>query len=358
VSLAIVIGSIAVVTLAAVLAAWAVRRARRTADERVAEAVRRLGEGMQDTMRELAEAVSAAHAAGRQAGFPGEPAELDFDDVAEQALTAATAVPGVEGALLETLGPTGAIVSNHVGLAAREAANADVELPADTGLLAAHLAFRPRAADEDAEAALQSGVVVPLRVEGTRVGTLSAFSRSPAGALGDSAIEELERLGLRAAPALWNARRFAEARAQADLDPLTGLHNRRYFHELLAREVSRAHRYRRRLSLLLVDAVDATDDALVELAGLLTGAARAPDVPCRIADGEFAVILPEAEPDGPELLARRLAEALRSNNASPSPVATGTADLQPGDGATELVERARASLERERQSSRGANQAP
>ncbi len=340
-SLAIVIGSVGLVILAAILAAWSVRRARASADERVAEAVRRLAEGMEDTMRDLAEAVSAAHAASRQAGFLGEPVELEFEDVAEHALSAASAVPGVEGALLETLGPTGAIVSSVAGLSAAETASADVELPMDAGLSAAHIAYRFRADAEAAATSLQSGVVVPLRIAGARVGTLSAFSRQATGSLPEASVEELEQLGRRAAPALWNARRYAEARAQADLDPLTGLHNRRYFNELLGREVSRAHRYRRRLSLLVLRLDRPDDDMLVELADLLKAAARSADVPCRVGDAELAVILPEADPGGPELLARRLGQALRGGD---SRVAAGTADLQQGDRERELLERARAAL--------------
>src|SRR5688572_31833827 len=36
-------------------------------------------------------------------------------------------------------------------------------------------------------------------------------------------------------------------------DALTGLHNRRYFHETLGREVARAQRYRRELALIVID---------------------------------------------------------------------------------------------------------
>ena len=43
------------------------------------------------------------------------------------------------------------------------------------------------------------------------------------------------------------------ARELADLDSLTGLLNQRSFHDLLAHEVARAHRYGRRLSLIIVD---------------------------------------------------------------------------------------------------------
>src|SRR5262249_13202977 len=45
-------------------------------------------------------------------------------------------------------------------------------------------------------------------------------------------------------------------RLLADLDGLTGLHNRRYFHEMLAREVARAQRYGRELALMIFDLDD------------------------------------------------------------------------------------------------------
>ena len=82
-------------------------------------------------------------------------------------------------------------------------------------------------------------------------------------------MHELEELALRAGPAIENARRFREARQLADLDALTGLHNRRYFHETLAREVARAHRYNRQLALIIFDLDDfkAINDRIGHLAG-------------------------------------------------------------------------------------------
>ena len=82
-------------------------------------------------------------------------------------------------------------------------------------------------------------------------------------------IRELEELAKRAGPAIENARRFREARQLADLDALTGLHNRRYFHETLAREVARAQRYDRQLALIVFDLDDfkAINDRIGHLAG-------------------------------------------------------------------------------------------
>ena len=108
------------------------------------------------------------------------------------------------------------------------------------------------------------------------------------------------------------ARQLAQARDEArrnrllaDLDGLTGLHNRRYFHEMLAREVARAQRYRRKLALVVFDLDDfksindrighlAGDAVLAETARRARGVVRSADIACRVGGDEFAVLLPEA----------------------------------------------------------------
>jgi diguanylate cyclase (GGDEF)-like protein len=354
VSLAILIGSAAVVLLTLLLAAAAVRRAHRLADERVADAVQRLADGMQETMRELADAVSIAQAEGRHASFAGGTLELEFDSVAEHAVAAIVAVPGVQSALLETIGPSGAIVSNAVGVDEDEAGTTDIEMPVNNRLRAVEVAYGLRPEDEAGETVVRSAVVVPLRIDGARVGTLSAFSRSAAGRLDTAAVEEIEQVAERATPALWNARRFTEAQALADLDPLTKLHNRRFFHEQLEREVARSHRYRRRLSVLILDVDDfaglnmrigrlGADAVLVELARQLRAAVRTADIACRIGDDEFGVILPESEVGGAELLATRIARAVATrplDAGSAVRLSVGVSDLRPGDHEADLVKRA------------------
>src|SRR4029079_17967892 len=120
--------------------------------------------------------------------------------------------------------------------------------------------------------------------------------------LTEGEIDELERLAHRAGPALENARRYTEARALADLDALTNLHNRRFFHETLAREVARAQRYQRRLAVIVFDLDDfkAINDRVGHLAGgsvlaeaseRMLSVVRSADIPCRVGGDEFAVIL-------------------------------------------------------------------
>jgi GGDEF domain-containing protein len=109
---------------------------------------------------------------------------------------------------------------------------------------------------------------VPLSGDGVS-GYLTIFTRMPNHTFEDDDVRALEALAVRAVPAIENARRFREARQLAEFDALTGLHNRRYFHETLAREVARAHRYERTLALIVFDLDDFKEinDRIGHLAG-------------------------------------------------------------------------------------------
>jgi diguanylate cyclase (GGDEF)-like protein len=90
------------------------------------------------------------------------------------------------------------------------------------------------------------------------------------------------------------------------VDGLTQIYNRRYFLEQLDREVSRAKRYRRELSLILFD-IDhfktindtyghlAGDYVLKQLATVVKGKIRREDILARYGGEEFAIILPEID---------------------------------------------------------------
>jgi diguanylate cyclase (GGDEF)-like protein len=102
-------------------------------------------------------------------------------------------------------------------------------------------------------------------------------------------------------------------------DGLTQVHNKRAFEAALEREVSRSHRYRRPLSLLLFD-IDhfkrindqyghlAGDAVLRQLASLVSGNIRREDVLARVGGEEFALIAPEITADQ----ARWVGEKLRT----------------------------------------------
>jgi diguanylate cyclase (GGDEF)-like protein len=350
------IGALCLALLTAVTAAVAVWRARATADDRVAEAVKSLAAGMQETMRDLAGALEATKTAGRVERFPVElAATLDLDEVTERTLEAVATIPGVESAHLEAAGPDGARVTASIGMPDDEAAGAALQIPDNDNLRAVEVSYRYRIDTADESSSLvRSGVVVPVRAEGSPVGTLSAFSRSSTRRISDGEIDALEGVAFKAGAALENARRYAEARALADLDALTGLHNRRYFHETLAREIARAGRYERRLTVIVFDLDDfkavndrvghlAGDAVLAEAAERMLTVMREADVPCRVGGDEFAVVLPEGGVEDGQLLASRIARAIASRPiglAGTLQLSAGVAELKPGEGPTDLFQRA------------------
>jgi diguanylate cyclase (GGDEF)-like protein len=362
VTLIVLTSALGVAILTAAVSAVAVWRVRNSADQRVADAVQKLAAGMQETMWDLTQAVETAHTT-RADLFVGElAASLDLDEVTERTLEAASTIQGVEAALLDAEAADGARLNATVGMPVEEAAKAAVQLPENDNLRAVEITYRYRIDDVENSSAshVRSGVVLPMRSDGTTIGSLSAFSRSAGQKLGEAQIDELERLAFRAGPALENARKYAEARALADLDALTSLHNRRYFHETLAREVARAQRYQRRLSLIVFDLDDfkaindhvghlAGDAVLAEAAERLLSVVRSADIACRVGGDEFAVVLPESNVEEAELLAGRIARAIngRPITAAGTMCLLGkTPELRPSDRPTDLFERADEALYR------------
>jgi len=106
-------------------------------------------------------------------------------------------------------------------------------------------------------------------------------------------------------------------------DGLTGLPNRRAFEEALQREFSRASRYKRPLSLLMID-IDffkrvndtlghlAGDAALRQVGALLRSNLRRDDLAARLGGEEFAVLLPEIDRSGAAIAAEKLRRLVES----------------------------------------------
>lgn len=90
------------------------------------------------------------------------------------------------------------------------------------------------------------------------------------------------------------------------VDGLTQIYNKRYFMEVLEREISRSHRYARELSLIMFD-IDhfkkindtyghlAGDYVLKHLAAAIRTRIRREDIMARYGGEEFAIILPEID---------------------------------------------------------------
>jgi diguanylate cyclase (GGDEF)-like protein len=110
-------------------------------------------------------------------------------------------------------------------------------------------------------------------------------------------------------------------RVQAVTDELTGLNNLRHFHDTLDSEIERSKRFGTDVGLMLLDiddfkAVNDTyghqqgDLVLIEVGRVLRGLSRDIDEPARYGGEEMAVILPQTDVAGAELLAERMRAAV------------------------------------------------
>ena len=348
----------ALATLVFVLVAqWLFGRSSKR-DERLTEVVRELEARMDHMVQELTGALEQSQLEGKRTRMLGELAgSIDLDEVLTRVLEAAGAIDGVDAALVTLAPPPGGqpIVAT-LGLSAEEAERQTVTGPPDgreARAISISYEYEADKADADGEA-IRAGVAVPLPGETAPLGLLTIFTRSPERTFSEEQVQELEELALRAGPAIENARRFREARQLADLDALTGLHNRRFFHETLAREVSRAHRYNRNLALIIFDLDDfkaindrighlAGDAVLAEAAERIREVVRTADIACRVGGDEFAVILPESKLGDADQLYGRLRTALSSRpvgQAGPLTMSAGMAEVQPDDDAIAFFQRA------------------
>jgi diguanylate cyclase (GGDEF)-like protein len=216
--------------------------------------------------------------------------------------------------------------------------------------------------------AVHIGVLLPLvGDEESAVGTLGVFWRRSVAEPNDEQLAAIEDLAAMAGRALLNARRFHELRELSVRDPLTGLHNRHYFHETLAHEVQRAHRYDRRLALIFFDIDDfkaindeighlGGDAVLEEAAQRLRSVVRGADIPCRVGGDEFAVILPESSIDEAQRLFQRLQLAVQGQPIGRVPtvrLSAGIAELGRDDDGTSFFRRVDQALYRAKRSGKG-----
>lgn len=105
------------------------------------------------------------------------------------------------------------------------------------------------------------------------------------------------------------------------LDSLTEVYNRRLFDHIISAELSRATRYKRSLSLLLIDIDNFKsinddmghqkgDEVLKTMAMEMKEVIRESDLLFRYGGDEFAILLPETSEEGAHILAERLREKI------------------------------------------------
>ena len=364
IAVGLALGAVVIALVSAVIVLEALRR------KPVAPAVEP-AEGTET--RELVRALEEAREEARLARELSQiSASVDLDAVLTQVLDTVNGLEGIDAAMVVLTPGNGEkepLVAT-VGMSAEEAVRQPVRGPPNSK--AAHAvgiaySYTRKEAEENGEL-IRGGVSVPLRdEEGESIGTLAAFWRGRDRSATDKELAHLEELAARAGPAIENARRFREVRQLADLDALTNLHNRRYFHETLARECTRAHRYDRRLALVVFDIDDfkaindrighlAADAVLAAVAERVQSVVRGADIACRVGGDEFAVILPESTLGDAEQLYGRVQLAVASRPLGPFErihLSAGLAELRSEDDAKIFFERADEALYRAKETGKG-----
>jgi diguanylate cyclase (GGDEF)-like protein len=185
-----------------------------------------------------------------------------------------------------------------------------------------------RVADPDADPAevpllrsqeLGSLLMIPLLWHDVSIGLVEVIDEGDR-VFTPAEVDLCRDLARMAASAVYNAIAFERTRESSVRDPATGLHNRRFFDEVLPAELARARRSGEPVSLVMLD-VDGLkrvndsqghqggDQMLLALADALRAAVRGSDAACRLGGDEFAVILPGADAAGALRVAARVRRA-------------------------------------------------
>jgi diguanylate cyclase (GGDEF)-like protein/PAS domain S-box-containing protein len=218
-----------------------------------------------------------------------------------------------------------------------------------------------------------SYVCMPVQGQGQILGLLHvALEVNPRSMRPARDVEQrLRALTDRVGPALANLKLRDALRVLALHDSLTGLYNRRYLEDALKRELHRATRSGKPVSMIMIDidhfkrfndtfGHDAGDFVLSAVAKSVTRNIRPSDLACRYGGEELAVVLVEADFDCAMQRAEKLRLAIRETNLThrgqtlPAPTASFGVAVYPRHGANlaEFMKAADEALYRAKQQGR------
>jgi diguanylate cyclase (GGDEF)-like protein len=354
----------------ALVAARRLRRARGSSEERAAELLRELDQRLRRLGEDLSEELERTREESRRSRYLGELAwTIEFEDVLRRTLDAAVQLDRVDAAMITVLDAAGEVTTKAIGLTDEEQRQLAIEPPPRSPVQSMTIVYTRDPGAPAAEPPVARSVSAPIHSGSRTIGIVSVFSRDEFTPFPDETLEGLEDLATRAGPALENARRFQEARRQAERDAKTGLHNERHFADALRREVARARRDRGPLALLVFDlddfrqfndrfGHDGGDKVLRVVAERLTNVLRSADIACRLggAADEFGVILHDATLEQAMLFYARLRDEIEAEpveGIGRISFSTGVAQYDGREDPEEFVKRADEALYQAKRAGKG-----
>ena len=344
--------AVSAAALGVAIALIASRYLRLRADRRMDALLTRVDEHMGAISRSVSTAVERSveiHEERRR----GLPLTLDFGELVEALVTEAATRAEAAAVVVRVDGPGGQPATSAYGAAVDDALLETTLGPQGARpSRATTMDWTYDAPDDPEDGAFRSALVVPIVESDTVTGAIAAFAATR-DAFGPEIKRALTSLSDEAGPVLAQARRFSDVESRVLVDAATGVPNRRGYEVELAREVARARRTGRPLSLLILSvgtgttSTSGSDGGVAVLVDRLARTARTTDVACRRDAHQLAVLLPETQRAGADRFASRLRAGTQHalEGALQPTFAVGIAEWRPSESIEDLDARAAAALE-------------
>ena len=201
---------------------------------------------------------------------------------------------------------------------------ADEVLLGDTAVFSDDIKARHRLSKLARDEGIRAFICLPLKVRRKKLGVFYVYSKE-AESYGHEELAVLSILSNQAAIAIQNAQRYERSQEEAITDGLTGLYNQRYFYKRLHEEIKRAERNQAPLSVIFTDldkfkvfndlnGHGLGDRALKDVSRIISDSKRAVDMAARYGGEEFAIILPETDTSGAQIIAHRIRRRVAAFN--------------------------------------------